>query len=58
MFIFKKLPDETNQFDVSEVTLAMQGEGHSLTAVLEEFEAFLKACGYHFNGRIDIVEEE
>lgn len=29
-----------------------------LSTVLENFESFLRGAGYHFNGTIDIVEEE
>ena len=29
-----------------------------LTTMLENFEMFLRGAGFHFNGRLDIVEEE
>jgi len=29
-----------------------------LSDVLEEFQYFLKGCGYHFKGNIEIVSEE
>jgi hypothetical protein len=30
----------------------------TLTELLDSFEAFLKACGYHFDGKLDIIPEE
>ena len=30
----------------------------SLNQILSEFETFLRGSGYHFDGNIDIVEEE
>jgi len=33
-------------------------EGETLTDVLEEFESFLRGCGYFFNGQLDVVENE
>ena len=30
----------------------------SLSQILEQFEMFLRGCGFHFNGCIDMVEEE
>ena len=38
-----------------EITL----DSHStLTEVIEKFEVFLRACGYVFDGYLDIVKEE
>ena len=30
----------------------------SLRNVIEEFELFLKAAGFHFNGKLDFVNDE
>lgn len=30
---------------------------HELSVVLEEFELFLKGCGFSFDGHIDIVDD-
>ena len=32
-------------------------EGSSLSEVLDTFERFLKACGYHFDGNVTIEEQ-
>jgi hypothetical protein len=29
-----------------------------LSEVVQEFEYFLKACGYHFDGHLDLVDDE
>jgi hypothetical protein len=31
---------------------------HQLDTVLEEFELFLKGCGFVFDGHLDIISEE
>jgi hypothetical protein len=38
-----------------EITIDSQS---TLTEVIESFENFLKACGYVFNGHLDIVQDE
>lgn len=30
----------------------------NLDDVMEQFTMFLRACGYYFDGRVDIVDEE
>lgn len=56
MFIFKKLRDLENPFDVSEVE--MKVESASLTEILEEFKFFLMSSGFHITGDIEIIEDE
>lgn len=48
----------TYQFDEKspKVTVELSPES-DLGEVLEQFEAFLKAAGYSFNGQVDIVED-
>jgi hypothetical protein len=41
----------------STVTMELSGD-LSLTDVLERFQDFLKGCGYHFDGTLDIVYDE
>jgi len=56
-FIIKDYADTFNTINDIEVTVKI--EPHSnLIDVLESFERFLRACGYYFDGRLDIVEEE
>lgn len=33
-------------------------EEESLSEILKDFEDFLKGCGFHFTGHLDIIEEE
>jgi hypothetical protein len=41
----------------SKVEITLDTES-TLTEVIEKFENFLKACGYVFDGHLDIVQEE
>lgn len=52
-YIFKK----TNEEDGVEVSISIQGDGHNITTLLEEFESFLRGCGFIFDGNIDIIED-
>jgi len=33
-------------------------EGVTLDSIVEEFELFLRGCGFYLNGKLDIVSEE
>lgn len=39
-------------------TIVMETEAITLSEILDTFERFLKACDYHFDGKLDFVEEE
>ena len=30
----------------------------ALNDIMQEFENFLRGCGFYFNGRVDVVEED
>lgn len=51
---FIVLADETDKVDV-EFTLPPYS---NLSEVLDQFTFFLKACGYFFDGKVDIVDEK
>lgn len=53
---FIKQRDPANKFDVSVIEHSV--DAVSIPDLLEAFEAFLKGCGFVFDGHIDIVEEE
>jgi len=55
---FKYTYNETDLEDYSplEVTFEMPGE-INLTQMLNNFEQYLKACGFVFDGKLDFVEE-
>lgn len=60
MITFKKVPDKVKyieQTDHTEIEMKIP-DGVSLSYMLEEFEKFLKAIGYHFDGTLDFVDEE
>jgi hypothetical protein len=58
MLVFKKVRDESNQFDSSAISF----ESHALTTseILEDFKCFLMACGYpiDFGDELTIIKEE
>lgn len=56
-FIIK---DHSDKFSaVADIEVIVKIDSHSnLTDVLESFERFLKACGYYFDGRLEIVDDE
>ena len=56
MYKFIKMREIDNEFDVSEIEFRIDTVNRD--TLLEEFEHFLKACGYHINGTLDIVEDE
>ena len=39
-------------------TIVVETEAITLPEVVDAFERFLKACGFYFNGKLDIVEDE
>jgi hypothetical protein len=53
---FIKTKNLNNKFDNSEVIMTVDSEA-DLFDLLEEFQCFLKACGFGFNGIIDIVND-
>lgn len=60
-FIIKDYPDTfmtglTQFVNSEEVTIKIDPQCN-LSDVLESFERFLKACGYVFDGRVEIVSE-
>lgn len=59
MIKFIKIKDESNIFDVTNITIDVLQHDISLPDLLEEFESFLKAVGYNLDGRrLDIVDED
>jgi len=60
-FIIKDYPDTLmtglTQFINNEEVIIKIDPQSSLGDVLESFERFLKACGYHFDGHVEIVSE-
>jgi hypothetical protein len=53
---FVKHNDEENEFDTSQVIIAVDTD--NLSDLLEEFEAFLHACGFQPPGKLDFIVEE
>lgn len=58
MITFTKTPQEDCQFDRSTINFLINANDLSLDEILGDFEAFLKAIGYSFDGHLDIIEED
>ena len=39
-------------------TTIVQTDAHHLPEVIEEFQTFLRGCGYYFNGVLEFVDED
>ena len=53
--------DYSNPFNPNEriaSTMTQEFRADDLTTVLENFEMFLRGAGFHFNGQLDIVQDE
>lgn len=50
-----KLQDPNNEYDQTKVTHEFYAV--DLSEMLEQFQDFLKGCGYQFSGNIEIVDE-
>jgi hypothetical protein len=38
-------------------TVIVETDAHHLPEVLEEFQTFLRGCGYYFNGDLEFVDD-
>ena len=56
-FIIKEPKDSFDRRPWEEIVFTVDSE-LNLTDMLESFERFLRAAGYYFDGRLDIVDEE
>ena len=56
MIILQKLvdPDDENTYDKCDVEFTIHNDDIDLTTLLVDIEKFLRACGYIFNGELDI----
>ena len=57
MYKFVKIKDPNNPYDISSVEICVDSEV-TVSDLLENFKGFLLACGYHFTGELEIVEED
>lgn len=39
-------------------TTTVETDAHHLPEVIEEFQTFLRGCGYYFNGVLEFVDED
>lgn len=57
MIIFKKTLDKDNPHIIAEVEFTLPYDA-SLGDLVEEFQNFLKACGFAFEGELDFIDED
>lgn len=55
-YIFIKNQDRENSFDHTNVQI--ESDSITLPDLLEDFEEFLRGAGFHFDGHLDIVNDE
>ncbi len=55
---FIKIKNPDNKFDLSDITFEIEQEELTLSDLISEIEDFIKACGFDFDGHLNIVEEE
>lgn len=55
MHTLTKIPDPTNPHDI--IKVEMSSNAVTLDDMCELFERYLKACGFVFDGQVDIVKE-
>ena len=55
---FIKIPDPDNPHDNSSVEISTSHNEFTVDELCQEFDSFLKACGYYYDGRVEIVEED
>lgn len=58
MIQFIKTVKENDEYDHSDITMTIKHNDIDLNTILEEFETFLRAIGYVFDGVVDIVNEK
>lgn len=54
-FKFIKTIDADNRFSKANIEYSIPDNEMTLPELLEEFENFLRACTYHFDGKVEIV---
>ena len=57
---FKYTYNDTSleEFSPVEITFDMPGGETTINQMLHNFECYLKACGYYFDGHLEVVQEE
>ena len=58
MYKFTRTPDPTNDTDCTTITMKNSNNDATYRQLLEDFEAFLKACGFVFNGHVVMEDPE
>jgi hypothetical protein len=53
---FIKTKDADSRYDISNIT--MEVDTTDLIKLIEEFELFLRACSFGFDGHLEIVKDE
>lgn len=56
MIKFVKIKDPQNGYDSTDIIMRTDAIG--LPEIVKDFEDFLRACGYRFEGELDFVSED
>jgi hypothetical protein len=54
---FVKTPNVGSKYDIAGIEMTIPDDV-TISQILEEFGAFLLGCGFVFDGKIELVEEE
>lgn len=57
MIYFTKEQEKDNPYDVATVKMSMSND-IGLTEIIVQIEFFLRACGYSFDGELDLVSKD
>ncbi len=58
MIQFIKTKNVANAFDISDIVFSIKDNDTALEDILKEFDCFLKACGFNYNGEVTIFDEK
>ena len=58
MYKFTKTINPNNEFDISNVEISTNDDPITISELLELMDDFLKACGFHYDGHLEIVEDD
>ena len=56
-YVFKKTKDKENPYDQTSIKICINSSDATLPDVIQHFECFLRACGFYFDGQLELVEE-
>lgn len=58
MIQFIKTKNIANTFDISDIVFSIKDNDTTLEDILKEFDCFLKACGFNYEGEVTIFDDK